>query len=135
MPQSSEIAALCAGVWVDLVAQLWPTQICRRFRQRKFPNAAKFEPMTGTRIEFQKPILSSRIGFKSIYFDGGFMPTIFFRCPSTGSDVQGWIADEPEIEDGENFQPVKCAACGRFHYVSPKSAKVLGDSRSLRRRR
>jgi len=69
------------------------------------------------------------------------MPIIYFRCPSTGRDVQGWIADSPDIEDGESFQPVKCAACGRFHYISPKSAKVLSDStqssqsRSMRRRR
>ena len=69
------------------------------------------------------------------------MPVIHFRCPATGKDVQGWIADEPEVEDGESFQPVKCAVCRRFHYVNPKSAKVLGDasqssqSRSTRRRR
>jgi hypothetical protein len=54
------------------------------------------------------------------------MPIIYFRCPSTGRDVQGWIADSPDIEDGESFQPVKCAACGRFHYISPKSANSWG---------
>ena len=66
------------------------------------------------------------------------MPRIFFRCPTTGRNLQGWIADEPEIEDGESFQPVTCAACGRFHFVNPKSAEVLDDanqSRSVRRRR
>ena len=55
------------------------------------------------------------------------MPAILFRCPTTGMNVQGWIADEPEIEDGDNFEPVTCAVCTRVHYVNPKSAKVLGN--------
>ena len=55
------------------------------------------------------------------------MPTIIFRCPDTGLKVQGWIADDPDIEDGESFEPVTCVACTRTHLVNPKNGKVLGQ--------
>jgi hypothetical protein len=45
------------------------------------------------------------------------------RCPRTGQQVQGRVADE--LTNGETYEPVTCTACGRVHLVSPKSGKVL----------
>ena len=56
------------------------------------------------------------------------MPAILFHCPNVQVKVQGWIADDPDLEDGENFEPVICAACTRTHMINPKSGKVLGQA-------
>src|SRR5579872_1712588 len=63
------------------------------------------------------------------------MPTIIYRCPNTGLKVQGWIADDPDIDDGENFEPVDCLACTQTHLVNPKTGGVLGKTRINRRRK
>jgi hypothetical protein len=55
------------------------------------------------------------------------MPAFLFRCPSTGLQVQGWIADDPTEADGETFEPVACHACRQIHLVNPKTGKTLGD--------
>jgi hypothetical protein len=61
------------------------------------------------------------------------MPTTFLnRCPITGRQVQGWIADDPADypaeDDGGNFQSVACLACAGMHVVGPRTGKVLGPS-------
>ena len=54
------------------------------------------------------------------------MATFLFRCPATGLNVQGWIADEPG--DDEAYEPISCHACAVVHLVNPKTGKVLsGD--------
>ena len=45
-----------------------------------------------------------------------------YRCPNTGLNVQGFIADAPAKASG--YQPVTCLACTRIHLVDPKTAKV-----------
>jgi hypothetical protein len=47
-----------------------------------------------------------------------------YRCPRSGRQVRGWTAAD-ELADGEIYQPVTCAACGRTHLVNFKSGKVL----------
>jgi len=47
-----------------------------------------------------------------------------FRCPDTGLNVQGFIADDPA--DDNMFEPVICTACTRTHLINPKTGKVLG---------
>ncbi len=57
------------------------------------------------------------------------MIPFIYRCPITGLNVQGWIADDPS-EDGETYEPIACTACTRVHSVNLKSGKVLGDDGS-----
>ncbi len=45
-----------------------------------------------------------------------------YKCPNTGLNVQGFIADAPAKAGG--CQPVTCLACTRIHLVDPKTAKV-----------
>lgn len=45
-----------------------------------------------------------------------------YRCPNTGLNVQGFIAEVPAKASG--YQPVTCLACTRIHLVDPKTAKV-----------
>lgn len=56
------------------------------------------------------------------------MATFLYRCPGTGHNVQGFVADDPnEDERSEDyFQGVVCRACGALHWVNPKTGKVLG---------
>ena len=49
--------------------------------------------------------------------------TFIYRCPRTGQQVQGRIADD--LTDDETYEPVTCTACGRTHLVNPKSGEVL----------
>jgi len=55
------------------------------------------------------------------------MAAFIFRCPHTGRNVQGWVADDPEVED-DAYESVICSACTRLHLVNPKTGKVLGEA-------
>jgi hypothetical protein len=52
--------------------------------------------------------------------------TFVFRCPITGSNVQGFIAEEVP-PNGEAFVSVECLACRRLHMINPKTGKVIGQ--------
>jgi hypothetical protein len=52
--------------------------------------------------------------------------TFVFRCPITGSNVQGFIAEEVP-SNGESFVSVECLACRRLHMVNPKTGSVFGQ--------
>ena len=54
------------------------------------------------------------------------MPPFLCRCPNSGDDVQGWAADDPEVDDLTYVQ-VTCLACAQAHLVNPKTGKVLGS--------
>jgi hypothetical protein len=55
------------------------------------------------------------------------MATFLYRCPTTGRNVQGWLADDPNENEGEStFETVTCLACNRTHLANPLTGKVLG---------
>ena len=54
------------------------------------------------------------------------MPPFLYRCPITGFNVQGWVADDPTEGGDETFVPVNCVVCTRVHLVNPKTGKVIG---------
>ena len=56
------------------------------------------------------------------------MPAFLFRCPTTGMNVQAWIADDPAERD--DYEAVTCLACRKTHIVSPKTGKVVGEDES-----
>jgi hypothetical protein len=51
------------------------------------------------------------------------MAPFLFRCPNTGFNVQGWIAEAVENDDGDKYEAVTCLACQQLHLVNPKSGK------------
>jgi hypothetical protein len=53
------------------------------------------------------------------------MPTFLFKCPSTGYRVQGFVAEEDNVQEG-TFVPVNCPVCAQVHLVDPKTARVAG---------
>jgi hypothetical protein len=56
------------------------------------------------------------------------MANTIFKCPTTGMNVQHWLADEPEPEDSQgSFEGVICQACGRLHFISRSSGRLLGE--------
>ena len=50
-----------------------------------------------------------------------------FKCPSLGVTVQGRIEDAHDNERGDDFQEVKCPACGSVHFLNSKTGKILGE--------
>jgi len=54
------------------------------------------------------------------------MPAFLYRCPYTGMNVQGWVADDPTANDDSRYVPVTCLACRQLHLVNPKTGKVIG---------
>ncbi len=55
------------------------------------------------------------------------MPTaVLFRCPETGTNVQGWL--ESAFEHGrETYEAVDCTDCGGVHLVNPPTGKTLDE--------
>jgi hypothetical protein len=54
------------------------------------------------------------------------MAAFLYRCPNTGLNVQGWVADDPIERGDESYESLTCTACTRVHLVNPKTGKVLG---------
>ena len=54
------------------------------------------------------------------------MAAFLFRCPNTGLNVQGWLAEIVETEDADRYELVTCLACGQGHVVNTKTGKTLG---------
>ena len=53
--------------------------------------------------------------------------SVVFRCPNTGLNVQGWVADDPTEGEAEAYEAVTCTACTRMHVINLKTGKMLGD--------
>jgi len=55
------------------------------------------------------------------------MATVVFRCPATGFNVQGLVADEMMSDSADYYVSIECNACTRSHLVNPANGKVLGS--------
>jgi len=54
------------------------------------------------------------------------MPPFLYRCPYTGLNVQGWVADDPTEREDDAYEAIPCTICTRVHLINPKIGKVLG---------
>ena len=54
------------------------------------------------------------------------MVAFIYKCPTTGLNVQGWVADDGDAGD-DTHHSIKCLACSRLHLVNPKTRKVLAS--------
>jgi hypothetical protein len=54
------------------------------------------------------------------------MASFIFRCPNTGFNVQGWVADDLTESGNEIYETITCTACTRLHVVNPATGKGLG---------
>jgi hypothetical protein len=63
----------------------------------------------------------------AIWLEGRMTPFLF-RCPNTGFNVQGWIAETVENGVAERYESVTCLACQQLHLVNPKTGKTLGEN-------
>jgi hypothetical protein len=55
------------------------------------------------------------------------MPTVLYRCPTTGLRVQGRIAGDPTKYDDNTYEAVTCGACRGVHLLNPKTGEILGE--------
>jgi hypothetical protein len=53
------------------------------------------------------------------------MPPLIYRCPYTGLNVQGWVADDPTEGVGEIYHSIDCTICTQMHLVNPKTGRVI----------
>jgi hypothetical protein len=58
------------------------------------------------------------------HLKGAWMAPFVYRCPSTGKQVQAWVADDPTEDD--TYHAVTCLACNVVHLVNPKTGRILG---------
>jgi len=60
------------------------------------------------------------------------MPTLTYRCPSTGKNAQVWyeVSDNPSESADGFFETVICNACDKIHLVDPKTGKVVGPGKT-----
>ena len=54
-------------------------------------------------------------------------PPYLFHCPITGSDVQGFLVEEPPNDDAKSYTAVCCLACGQMHLVNLRTGKTVGE--------
>jgi len=53
-----------------------------------------------------------------------------FRCPITGAQVHGFIAEEETFgDDPDLYQPVNCLDCGQIHLVNFRTGETVGKPR------
>jgi hypothetical protein len=55
------------------------------------------------------------------------MPHAVIRCPRTGSNVQVWEPETTSADKPDSYEGVVCLACGRLHFVSKITGKLLGE--------
>jgi hypothetical protein len=54
--------------------------------------------------------------------------TFLYQCPYTGQIVQGWSAEAPSDQEGnDTYQSIDCLACTRVHLINLKTGKVPGE--------
>jgi hypothetical protein len=46
------------------------------------------------------------------------MASIFYRCPTTGQNVQAWFDDAVPADDSLTYVSLQCPACARIHLVN-----------------
>lgn len=49
------------------------------------------------------------------------MTTFLYRCPKTGFNIQGWVADAPAKAGA--YVSVVCPLCNLVHLVDPQTGK------------
>lgn len=53
------------------------------------------------------------------------MASFIYRCPTTGMNVQGWVADDGSADDESTYRTLDCPVCRRAHLVNPTTGRVL----------
>jgi hypothetical protein len=51
-----------------------------------------------------------------------------YRCPRTGQEVHGHLADD--LMGSDTYEPVTCTACGGTHLVDPKTGRLLEEAKT-----
>jgi hypothetical protein len=52
-----------------------------------------------------------------------------FRCPVTGSDVQGFLIEQAPSVDPDSCMSVTCLTCGHMHLVNFKTGDTIEEER------
>jgi hypothetical protein len=56
-------------------------------------------------------------------------PPFFFRCPTTGKDVKGFVVEEIPGDEPKTYMPVTCLVCGQTHLLNLKTRKTIEEDR------
>jgi hypothetical protein len=55
------------------------------------------------------------------------MVKLMYRCPSTGVNVDVWLAEEVTPVNADAYEHVMCPSCARIHFINKTTGKALGD--------
>ena len=69
---------------------------------------------------YQRPPVQFMLGLRMVSFK--------YRCPRTGQQVHGHVADD--LISAEAYEPVTCTACGGTHLVDPKTGRLLEEAKT-----
>ena len=69
---------------------------------------------------YQRPPVQFMLGLRMVSFK--------YRCPRTGQQVHGHVADG--LIDGDAYEPVICTAWGATHLVNPKTGRLLEEAKT-----
>jgi len=53
------------------------------------------------------------------------MAAFVFTCPNTKLNIQHRLDDDDDVPDNE-YEVVRCPACGRLHFINRKTGDLLG---------
>jgi hypothetical protein len=53
------------------------------------------------------------------------MITVLYRCPDTGLNIRGWLADHGAANEGEVYEAMTSSVYARVHLVNPATGRVL----------
>jgi hypothetical protein len=53
------------------------------------------------------------------------MAPFLYRCPKTGFNIQGWVADDPA--SAKSVVPVDCPLCNSVHLVNLAAGENPGE--------
>ena len=57
----------------------------------------------------------------------GCMARFVYRCPTTGRNVQGFVADSA-VSDDSVYEAITCALCKGVHLVNAKTGRVIAQN-------
>jgi hypothetical protein len=91
--------------------------------QRRCPDLA------AAAVQFAGPLLIWIISLRLTPAYSGRMRALVYRCPATGLNVQGFLAEEAG-DLKTTYVSIDCPICSRPHLINPATGKSLGDNKT-----
>lgn len=133
---------LVAGNWTEIYYRYFVTVQSERFAVISMPDPlTRFQRYRQWAIEYRAraetadddrqraEYVKLAIRYEEIA-DAAEEVACLFRCPITGAQVHGFIAEEETSgSDPNSYEPVNCLDCGQIHLVNFRTGETIGKAR------